>query len=114
MTKVLLGTVRSPVWRQAFQDYLENRGIEIAGPVSDPCELLKLSRDVKVVILSLDAPKTPSACSQLLDNYPDLTIIALAAEGNWGFLFRRAMTVQKVELDSLESLLQLIHSAEQE
>jgi hypothetical protein len=116
MTKVLLGTVRSSLLGQTFLNDVKDRDdIRIVGPASGNSDLLSsVSSDVAVVLLSLDALETPSACSQLLDIYPELTIIALPAEGKWGFLFRRAMTVKKVELDSVESLLQLIQSVEQE
>ena len=62
--------------------------MEVVGEVLDPIGLLVAVREweANAVILTLEGYEEPGLCSHLVTEYPNLTILALAADGKTAFL----------------------------
>jgi DNA-binding NarL/FixJ family response regulator len=66
----------------------DEQDMEVVGEVLAPMDLLVAVRETQAdaVILSMPASEGPGLCSHLLAEYPNLTILGLAFEGQKAFV----------------------------
>lgn len=81
-----------------MRDIMARSDMEVAGSVvrrQDVCEELRRS-PADVVILGLEASEAPEVCSRILDEFPETTVVGLAADGK-----RTSLYVDDIGLDQL-------------
>lgn len=86
--RVLLAN-RPRMLRELVRKIIEDEpDMEVVGEVLAPVDLLVAVRETKAdaVILAMRGSEEPGLCSHLLAEYPDLTILGLACEGQKAFV----------------------------
>lgn len=99
LVKVLLAN-RPEALRTGLVMLLQQQSdIEVAGTILDPVELLVAVGDTQadVVVVTLpDSGEMPGICSHLLQEYPQLLILALSSARTRGCVYRQAITVESL------------------
>jgi len=86
--RILLAN-RPRMLREMVRKIIEDeQDMEVVGEVLAPVDLLVAVRETKAhaVILTMRGSEEPGLCSHLLAEYPDLTILGLAFEGQKAFI----------------------------
>lgn len=87
--------------------------MEVVGEVLGPLDVLMAVRDreADAVILALEDYEEPGLCSHLLAEYPNLTILSVAPNGETAFIRpRRREIIDPSEANILNTLRQVIHT----
>ena len=80
---------RPPMLLEIMRELVQRQeDMEVVGEVLDPIGLLVAvrEREADAVILTLKDYEEPGLCSHLVAEYPNLTILSLAADGKIAFL----------------------------
>ena len=88
--------------------------IEVVGTVLDPIELLVAVEDTQadVVVVTLpDSGEMPGICSHLLQEYPQLLILALSSARTRACVYRQAITAEPLADVSDEGILTALRRA---
>lgn len=86
--RILLAN-RPRMTRELLKEIMESQpDMEMVGEVLNPVDLLVAVRETEAdaVILALQDSEEPGLTSHLLAEYPDLTIVGLASNGNTAFV----------------------------
>ena len=81
--------------------------MEVVGEILDPIGLLVAvrEREADAVILTLKDYEEPGLCSHLVTEYPNLTILSLAADGKTAFLRLPRREIMTPSMDSIVDAL---------
>jgi len=93
--KIVLAN-RPRMMREVVKQMIDSQpDMEVVGEVLDPVDLLVAVRDTQAdaVILDLEDSKEPGLTSHLLAEYPNLTILGLAANGKTAFIRPRRQEI---------------------
>jgi DNA-binding NarL/FixJ family response regulator len=111
-TKVLLATM-PPVVRGLLVHLLRSQtDVEVVharapGPLGLVEAVRHAGADLVIEVVP-NPEEMPAGYPRVLDEYPDVAILALARDGEAGRLYRRAVTQEPVTAASAESLMELI------
>lgn len=112
---VLLVELEPLLLRDITKYFLRRHGVEIVGHLESRSALVDHVRRSRAdtVVLGLPDGDFPEECRELLDRYPRMKVLGVAAEGRRGFLYE--LRPQKVPLGELDPkrLLDAIRSAVQ-
>jgi DNA-binding NarL/FixJ family response regulator len=104
--KMLSDVIRNIVTRQP--------DMEVVGEVLDPIELLLTARarPVDVVIVTpLDSEGDPQICRLMLEEHPQLKIVALSVKNEAAFLYESGSRKKRIDEPSEPSILGAIREA---
>ena len=64
------------------------------------------------LIIALDSPsERPSICDDLLRQYPNMKILALAPDGNWSVFYWASLDIHAIDLETSEAgILRALHT----
>lgn len=108
--RILLAN-RPPVILEVMRGMVQRQeDMEVVGVIQDPIGLLVAVREMEAdaVILMLEDNEEPGLCSHLLAEYPNLTILGLAADGKTAFL---RLPRRKINLPSEASIVDALRDA---
>lgn len=109
--RVLLA-VTPPIFRESLKDRIEQQeDMEVVREAQDPAELLRTAgdTDAKVAIITTPVSYQDSGFSrELLDQYPNLTVIALWPDGQQALLYRKEIVREVLTGINEEILLSAI------
>jgi len=114
--KILLAN-RPRMMRELVRELIERQKdeeMEVVGEVLDPLDILVAVREMEAdaVILAMRDSEEPGLCSHLLAEYPDLTIVGIASEGESAFIEQRTPQRQQIpEVSGANILTALRHAA---
>ena len=115
--KVLLGN-KPRMLRESLHDLIERElDIEVELVEPDPVEILAAveSTAAEVVVITLaDPDEDPGLASHLLNEYPDLLVIAISPAEERAFMYRQIVTKEDLAPVSETRLLAAIRSQRQE
>ncbi len=105
--RILLAN-RPPMMLEIMREIVQRyEDMEVVGEVLDPIGLLVAvrEREADAVILTLKDYEEPGLCSHLVTEYPNLTILGLAADGKTAFLRRPRREIKVPSVDSIVDAL---------
>lgn len=111
--RVLLAN-RPRMMREVVRKTIEHQeDMKVVGEVLDPLGLLMAVRKTgaDVVILALKGSEEPGLCSHLLAEYPNLTILGLAPQGESAFIDQLRPHRQEISDPSEANILSALRHA---
>ncbi len=106
--RILLAN-RPPMLLEVMREMVQRQeDMEVVGEILDPIGLLVAvrEREADAVILTLkDHHEEPGLCSHLVAEYPNLTILGLAADGKIAFLRPPRREIKVPSVDSIVDAL---------
>src|SRR5258707_13093477 len=75
-------------------------GVEIVGEVADEADIAERGRQVSpdLLVIALDEPaKRPELCDKLLNDHPELRIIAVASQENCSVVYSLSFDIDATE-----------------
>jgi DNA-binding NarL/FixJ family response regulator len=106
--------IEPPAFRESVRNLLDNEfDIEVVGAATRPLDLLVKvgSTQADVLVHSWPIrPEMPGICTNLLTEYPELTIIGISSAANRIYRCRQEITVTPCVMLGLEDLLPEIRS----
>ncbi len=105
--RILLAN-RPPMVLEIMREMVQRQeDMEVVGEILDPIGLLVAvrEREADAVILTLKDYEEPGLCSHLVAEYPNLTILSLAADGKTAFLRPPRREIMAPSMDSIVDAL---------
>ncbi len=105
--RILLAN-RPPMLLEVMREMVQRQeDMEVVGEILDPIGLLVAvrEREADAVILTLKDYEEPGLCSHLVAEYPNLTILSLAADGKTAFLRPPRREIMAPSMDSIVDAL---------
>ncbi len=108
--RILLAN-RPPMMLEIMREIVQrHEDMEVVGEILDPIGLLVAvrEREADAVILTLNDYEEPGLCSHLVAEYPNLTILGLAADGKTAFL---RLPRREIKVPSQQSIVDALRDA---
>ena len=111
--RVLLGEIPRDLGDNFKRAVTDQPDMELVGEVRNGVELLLTAghTHADVVILGLQDSELPGICSHLLDEFPQIKVLAVSAGGQQAFLYEFRPRMVSLHEVSPESLLAAIRAA---
>ena len=108
--RVLLGELPSSLQSAITQVIQSHVDVEVVGVVTQPTELLLAAGPLHadVVLLEMVDGGLPGVASHLLDQYPDIKVMAIAPDGSHALSYALRPQVARLRVASAEELVKMI------
>jgi DNA-binding NarL/FixJ family response regulator len=113
MVRVLLGGLPTSLHRAVSGAIRSQIDIEVVGVAIQPTALLLAAGELRpdVVVVGMVGGGLPGIASHLLDQYPHITVLAIAPDGRQGLIYALRPQVERIDTSSTAELLRTIRAA---
>jgi AmiR/NasT family two-component response regulator len=111
--RVLVGSLPAPLRNALVEAMSSLADLEVVDVAAQPTTILAAAGTVRadVVVLAAVDGGLPGVASHLLDQYPDLWLVAVTADGQRALVAAKRPQVEEVAVPSLAELVRTIRSA---
>jgi chemotaxis response regulator CheB len=113
MVRVLLGGLPTLLHHAVSGAIHSQIDIEVVGVAIQPTALLLAAGELRpdVVVVGTVGGDLPGVASHLVDQYPHITVLAIAPDGRQGLIYALRPQVERIDTSSTAELLRTIRAA---
>lgn len=113
--RVLLGDLPTELYNAVSKAIHSQVDIEVVGVAIQPAELLLAAGmlHADVLLVGMVGRELPGVASHLLDQYPDISVLAVAPDGRQALLYALRPQIERIQISSTAELVRAIQAAGQ-